>query len=298
MTAVPESPQDKAFDSERERLWALAYRICGVAADADDVVQDVWIRWDRADHAAIERPQAWLTTVTSRAAIDHLRRRRRRNRGYVGPWLPELIELEAPDPIGGFESLEIGFLLLLERLEPLERVVFLLADVFDEPFADIAATVQRSEAACRQIASRARRRVRDAQRHRPADAGEQRRLAAAFGQAITFGDLGAVVSLLGERPVLISDGGAAVRAARRPVVGAARIARFVVNLAKRASADSRIVPLSINGEPAVKVFSGERLLFAMVLHVAIPADGADASIDEIFIVRNPDKLSRLGDPAH
>jgi len=194
-----------------------------------------------------------LTTVTTRLAIDLLRGRRRRSANYVGPWLPEFINTPmAADPADLVSSLTVGFLMMLERLEPIERVVFLLADVFGEPFVDIASTVDRSEVACRQIASRARRRVRDPEPRRSVEPSECVRLAAAFAQAAQAGDLSGVEALLSEGAVLLSDGGATVRAARRPVVGRQRVARFVVNIAKR-SANAHLDAAVLNGEPALVV---------------------------------------------
>ncbi len=154
------------FEAERPRLLGLAYRILGSAVDAEDVVQEAWVRWQAAHD--VERPAAWLTTVVSRLALDSWRAQQRKREDYVGPWLPEPVATE-PDPADRAEmadSLTFGFLVLLDELSAVERVVFLLADVFGEPFADIAATVGKSEAACRQIASRARRKLQESKPHR------------------------------------------------------------------------------------------------------------------------------------
>jgi RNA polymerase sigma-70 factor, ECF subfamily len=286
---------DDDFVAERERLWGLAYRICGTRADADDVVQEAWLRWNAADKPAIERPAAWLTTVTSRVAIDRLRARRRRTESYVGPWLPDMIVTPSvPDHSTLIDSLTVGFLTLLERLDPVERVVFLLSDVFGETFAEIATTVGKSEAACRQIASRARRRVRDPERKRPASVADQQRLTSAFASAVVTGDLGVVASLLSSDAVLVSDGGAAVHAARRPVVGADRIARFLVNVTKRyGAAGIEYESAAINGEPGVIARHESRTLLAMVIHCSEPEAGGEPCVDEIYILRNPEKLRSL-----
>ena len=283
---------DAVFLAERQRLWGLAYRICGTRSDADDVVQDAWLRWQGCDVDAIERPPAWLTTVTSRLAIDRLRVRQRQASSYVGPWLPEMIDTAAtPDSAELVSSLTLGFLTLLERLQPIERVVFLLADVFGEPFSDIAVTVDRSEVACRQIASRARKRLHDPNRRRDVEQAEQWRLAAAFAQASLSGDLAGIEALLAPDAVLLSDGGARVHAARRPVVGPQRIARFVVNIAKR-DPGWRIEAAVLNGEPGTVVWHGDKAEFAMVLHASSASDG-ESEIEHIFILRNPDKLAAL-----
>lgn len=280
------------FVAERPRLWGLAYRICGTRSDADDVVQDAWLRWNGADRATIDRPAAWLTTVTSRLAIDRLRSRRRDAQSYVGPWLPEMISTEMDDPADLVSSLTLGFLTMLERLDPVERVVFLLADVFGESFHDIALTVDRTEAACRQIASRGRRKLRDPNRRRDVDQADQWRLAEAFSRATFSGDLAAIEALLAPESVLLSDGGANTRAARRPVVGPHRIARFLATLARR-HPGVQGEPALLNGEPGVLLWNGPMLEFAAVFHMSADLEGT-AHVEQIFLLRNPDKLVGLG----
>src|SRR5262245_44787870 len=238
------------FEAERPRLVGLAYRLLGSLADAEDVVQEAWLRWRRADRAAIEQPAAWLTTVTSRIGLDRLRARQRERADYVGPWLPEPIvePLDQDDPERHAElsdSLTTAFLLLLEELGPTERLVLLLADVFDQPFADIAAVLGRSPAACRQLASRARRKVRDAEAPRRArGASDAAALAAAgaFVDAARRGDQEALLGLLAPDVVLVSDGGADHHAARRPVVGADRVCRLVLNLSERLPSGTTVEP--------------------------------------------------------
>ena len=279
------------FVAERARLWGLAYRILGSRSDADDVVQEAWLRWHGADQDAIERPAAWLTTVTSRLALDRLRVRRRDGANYVGPWLPEPVITEpTEDPSDLADSITIGFLALLERLDPTERVVFLLADVFREPFADVAPVVGRSEVACRQIASRARRRLRDARRPtaRSVSRAEQDRLVHAFAMASVAGDLDALKSLLSPDVTLISDGGPNRHAARRPVLGPDRVARFVINIAPRLPVGLGVRAATINGEPGLVIGDDERPFMIMSFHVTA------TGIEEIFIVLNPDKLHDLG----
>lgn len=279
------------FMAERSRLWGLAYRICGTRSDADDVVQDAWLRWQGVDRSTIDRPPAWLTTVTSRLSIDRLRSRRRDAEHYVGPWLPEMISTGADDPADLVSSLTLGFLTMLERLEPIERVVFLLADVFDESFHDIAVTVDRTEAACRQIASRGRKKLRDPNRRRDVDPADQWRLAEAFSMAMFNGDLRAIEALLTPESVLLSDGGANTRAARRPVVGPHRIARFVATLARR-HPQMRGEPAVLNGEPGALLWSGSKLDFAAIFHTSAGTDG-EPLVEQIFLLRNPDKLVGL-----
>lgn len=284
----------EAFEAERARLTGLAYRIIGSRAEADDVVQDAWLRWQGADRALIENPAGWLTTVTSRLALDHLRSARVRREAYVGPWLPEAATAE-PGPaerVEVAESVTVGFLAVLERLGPVERVVFLLADVFGVPFEEIATVVDRSPEACRQVASRARRRVREGRpRYAPTDA-EAWRVTEAFLGSAAMGDLGAVVALLAPDAVLTSDGGPHHRAARLPVVGAERVARFVVNLAVRqmgsgATAEAR----AINGQPGVVVRAADgTVLTALALSVV------DGRVDRVWGLVNPDKTASLAAP--
>ena len=278
------------FVAERDRLWGLAYRMLASRADADDAVQDAWLRWQGADHDTIVNPAAWLTTVTSRLALDRLRGRQRERESYVGPWLPEpLLTEQATDPTELAESLTVGFLTMLERLEPTERVVLLLADVFGEPFRAIADVTGKSEAACRQIASRARTRVRDDDRHsrRPVDAEERTRLVNAFTRATSLGDLGALAELLAPDVTLVSDGGADQHAARRPIVGVDRVSRFLVAIAERLAGGSTIEPVWVNGEPGLVVRYGP----AVVATVAFEVDAG--RIERIYIIVNPSKLAGL-----
>jgi len=278
------------FVAERDRLWGLAYRMLASRADADDAVQDAWLRWQGADHDTIVNPAAWLTTVTSRLALDRLRGRQRERESYVGPWLPEpLLTEQATDPTELAESLTVGFLTMLERLEPTERVVLLLADVFGEPFRAIADVTGKSEAACRQIASRARTRVRDDHHlsRRPVDAEERTRLVNAFTRATSLGDLGALAELLAPDVTLVSDGGADQHAARRPIVGVDRVSRFLVAIAGRLAGGSTVEPVWVNGEPGLVARYGP----AVVATVAFEVDAG--RIERIYIIVNPSKLAGL-----
>lgn len=210
------------FEAERSRLLGLAYRITGSRSAADDLVQDAWIRWQRTDPVTIHRPAAWLTTVTSRLALDHLKAARHTRETYVGPWLPEPAN-PAPGPAEQAElaeSLSLGFLAVLERLSPTERVVFLLAEIFSLPFDQIATVVDKSPEACRQVASRARKRVREGRpRFAPTDEVAWQ-VTGALLAAAQVGDIDGLVALLADGALLVSDGGADHHAARRPVVAA------------------------------------------------------------------------------
>ena len=278
------------FEAERPRLLGLAYRMLGTVSDAEDVVQDAWLRWRGADPTAVERPEAWLTTVTTRLALDHIRTTRRRRESYIGPWLPEpLVTEPGPDDRAETsESLRLGFLTLLDRLQPVERAVFLLSDVFAVPFADIARAVDKSPPACRQIASRARRKVR-----RPSDRCDrdgERDVVAAVTTAIALGHIDQVVEHLAPGVVCVADGGAARRAARRPVVGAPRVARLLVNLSHRYTGRMSARPVMVNGDLGVVIELDDEV----DLVTAFEVDGG--RVPAVRMVRNPDKLARVGRP--
>ncbi|HUP84591.1 MAG TPA: RNA polymerase sigma factor SigJ [Acidimicrobiales bacterium] len=289
MTAPLSEPWVDVFEVARPRLLGLAYRMLGTLDDAEDIVQEAFLRWLSADHDAIVNPDAWLTTVASRLALDRLRAQQRRREDYVGPWVAEPLVLEpGPEETAvRTESLTLGFLALLDRLAPVERAVFLLADVFGVPFAEIAETVGRSPAACRQIASRARSRVRSAAPRFAAS--PDRRVVEEFLVAVALGDIDAVLARLSPEAVCVSDGGANKRAARRPVVGADRVARFFVNLARRYGAEASFASATINGCAGLIVSMGGGIELAAAFEVA------DGRVRSIWVVRNPDKLVHLVD---
>jgi len=277
---------DEVFAIERPRLLGLAYRILSSYADAEDVVQEAWIRWQSVELDTIDRPAAYLTTTLTRLALDRARTIARRREHYVGPWLPEPIALEhgPEDHAEMADSLTLGFLMLLDRLSPTERAVWLLADVFGEPYALIASATAKSEAACRQIATRARRRLR-AERPAPPqhlDPGLLRKLLAAVGA----GDLALTLELLDTDVVLVSDGGPDHRAARHPVVGADRVARLAINLARRGEVTA-LRDETINGAAAlvVELDSGMPLVITGEQH--------DGRMTRIYLLLNDDKLGGL-----
>jgi RNA polymerase sigma-70 factor (ECF subfamily) len=278
-----------AFGRERPRLLGLAYRMIGVLADAEDVVQEVWLRWREAQQAGttIARPEAWLTTVTTHLALDRLKALRRRREDYIGPWLPEPI-VHSPGPEEAAElaeTLTFGFFALLDLLGPIDRAVFLLVDVFGVPYSDVAGTVGKTEVACRQIASRARRRVRGGCPRPPS--GAERRAADELMAAVLAGDVqGAVAHLLPDA-VLISDGGPRRPAARRPVVGAERVARLLINLARRDFRSARATPATVNGDPGLVVDAGGTTDLVAAFEIE------DQRVAAIWIVRNPDKLDHI-----
>ena len=287
------------FEHERPRLVGLAYRLLGSLADAEDIVQEAWLRWQQTDREGIEQPAAWLTTVTSRIGLDRLRARQRDRADYVGPWLPEpiVVPMDTADPAHHAElsdSLTTAFLVLLEELSPTERLVLLLADVFDQPFAEISAILGRSRDACRQLASRARRKVRAAEAPRRGRGGAVDPVAlvaaGAFVDAARRGDQQALLELLAPDAVLVSDGGAEQHAARRPVVGADRVSRFVLNLARRLPSGVAVEPCWVNGAPGNAAWVRGVPAFIQAFEVE------DGRITRISIVSNPDKLHGLDHP--
>lgn len=280
------------FETERARLQGLAYRMLGSMADAEDVVQEAWLRWEglgTRGRAEVQRPAAWLTTVASRLALDTLKSAQRQREEYVGPWLPEPVLTDGDPALAAelAESLTIGFLAVLERLAPVERVVFLLADVFAEPYSAIAPVVERSEEACRQIASRARRHVREERQLFEPSAARRDDLLNAFLAACAFGQVDDLRRVLGDDVVLVSDGGRNLHAARRPVIGFHRVSRLLCNITGRVPADSLIAHHVINGEPGLVFTRGEKATMVMVFEVR------SNRIQAIRLVLNPEKLSRV-----
>jgi len=274
----------------RGRLLGLAYRMLGSRSDAEDIVQDAYLRFAAAQH--VHNPEAFLVTIVTRLCLDRLKSARAQRERYVGRWLPEPVcDAEGLSPDAATEladDLSYALLLALDRLSPMERAAFLLHDVFDTPFAEIAAMLERSEVACRQLATRARRAVRD-QRPAPAATPDSHaRLLMAFGEAVTSGNVARLAELLREDAVAITDGGGRKTAALNPIIGADRIARFFIGLAaKNAGHDIHIAPAMINGAVGALLYLDGELDHTMSM--AIEGD----RIAAIYIVRNPDKLRHL-----
>jgi RNA polymerase sigma-70 factor, ECF subfamily len=275
------------FEENRARLWSIAYRMLGSRADADDAVQDAWLRWQGARVDEIRSPQAWLVTVTTRLCLDRLKQLRVERENYTGPWLPEPLVNEVPGADQSAElasDLSVALLAVLERLAPEERAAFLLHEMFDSGYDDIAQILGKSEAACRQIVSRATKRVR-AERPRvevPEDA--KRRLLDRFMAAIQAQDEAALLALLAPDSAWTSDGGGKARAALRVLRGAHKVARFGANVFRKHIADIEFRPILVNGEPGCAGFNGGRLFSVMTLRT----DGE--RILDVFVVMNPDKL--------
>ena len=278
------------FETQRPRLRRLAYRMLGEVGEAEDAVQDAWLRWRGVDAVSLDDPAAWLVSVTSRLCIDRLRAARTRREAYVGPWLPEpLIEDLTDDSLERAEDVSVAFLLALERLSPLERAVFLLHDVFDADYAAVAAALGRSEIACRQLAARARAHVRDARPRFDVPQESVARLATAFMDAARRGDVAALSDLLAEDAVLITDGGGKRKAALRPMVGREDVMALIKGLAWRGGwleADS-IRLARVNG------YLGAVMQLADGVMTVAFGPSADGRLGAIYILRNPDKLRHL-----
>lgn len=286
------------FEHCRPQLRGLAYRMLGSQAEAEDVVQDAWLRWQATDPATVLQPRAFLSRTVARLCLDRLKSAQATREVYVGPWLPEpLVEeagLEADDPAAASEradDISYAFMLALQRLSPLERAAFLLHDVFDCDFAEIAQTLGRSPAACRQLATRAREQLRAGRpRFRPS-AEQALRLLGAFEQALRSGDAGRLKTLLAEDARYIADGGGRVAAPRIVVAGAERVARVLAGLARKhpPPPGARIERRRINGLPGYLVRLGDG---APLQTLALEMDAA-GRIAAVYVVRNPDKLRHL-----
>ena len=279
-----------AFEANRPRLTRLAYRMLGSVSAADDVLQDAWIRWQRAGEGVID-PAAWLVRATTRLCIDRLRAAKTERAAYRGPWLPEpLIEPLAQDPLERAEDVSVAFLLALERLSPLERAVFLLHEVFDEDYAAVARTLNRSEAAVRQLAGRARAHVQTARPRFAVDQTLVARLAQAFMAASASADTKALTELLCEDAIMVTDGGGKRKAALRVLVGRDDIAGLLEGLRWRQGIPKveSFEAVRINGYPGLLL----RLEDGPSTFAFEP--GEDGRIAAIYVVRNPDKLTHVG----
>ncbi|MFJ9605327.1 RNA polymerase sigma factor SigJ [Kitasatospora sp. NPDC101176] len=293
-TGVDRAPD--AFEANRRYLGSVAYRLLGSFTDAEDVLQDAWLRWRAADRTAVHDPRAFLTTVVTRLCYDQLGSARARREAYYGEWLPEpsVSYASAPDSPADLaergESVSLALLTVLEQLTPAERAAFVLHDVFAVGFDEIAASLDRTPDATRQLASRARRRVRDGGRRTGADPAEHRQAVEAFAAATARGDLQALLEVLDPDVVWHADGGGIVRAAARPVLGAWNVARLVVGLVtKWSTPDHGFGFAQVNGEPGIVWY--EKATGTVGGVVAL--DVADGRITQAYVVVNPEKLGHI-----
>ena len=290
MTRTSNEDAASSFDPLRPRLTRIAYRMLGSVADAEDVVQDAFLRWLDADRAAVREPEAFLRRVVTRLSLDVLKSARRRRETYVGPWLPEPV-VEAADEEA--DDVTLPLLLALDRLAPLERAAFLLHDVFGLDFAEIAETIGREPAACRQLASRARAHVRAARPRFPVPRERGLKIAEAFFAASRSGDMQALKSMLAADVAVHSDGGGKARAALRVLTGIDDVMTLHAGLARHFAAEmSQMVRYGfVNGLPGFVTLEAGGVLQTTALEIA------DGEIVAVYVVRNPDKLRHLADRA-
>jgi RNA polymerase sigma-70 factor (ECF subfamily) len=285
----------ESFESYRGYLFAVAYRMLGSAMDAEDMVQETYLRSQATPSEAIVSPRAFLTTILTRLCLNQLQSARRQREAYVGPWLPEPVATDraadAANPeerMERYESISLAFLVLLEELQPVERAVFLLRDVFDYEYAEIAEFLGKSEVACRQAFSRAKKHLAE---HRPRftpSPEAHRQMLTSFLQAVQGGDMGALTTMLAEDVTLWGDGGGKVRGATtRPISGRDAVARFTAASTRFLPERYTVEVAEVNGLPAVVVRSDGRAF--SVISVAV----ADGQIQHVFVIANPDKLGRL-----
>jgi RNA polymerase sigma-70 factor (ECF subfamily) len=279
------------FEQHRDRLHGIAYRMLGSRAEADDIVQEAWLRWDRSGHD-IRAPEAWLVTATTRLCIDRLRQLRAEREQYVGPWLPEPLTLDAAPPADRAaelaSDLSVAFLAVLERLAPEERAAFLLHDLFDSDYGAIAEILGKSEAACRQIVSRARKRVREDQPRVEVSAQARQKLLHRLVEAVQMQDPSRLMAVLAADSSWTSDGGGKTKAAKKVIHGAEHVARFATGVFHRNLDRVEFRDVVVNGEAGVAAFVAGRLLSV----ISIRTDGE--RILDIFSILNPDKLHGLG----
>lgn len=274
-------------------LFGVAYRMLGSVADAEDVLQDAYLRWQDVDRSAVRSAEAFLTTVVVRLSLDELGSARARRETYVGPWLPEPLLVDESDPAAASEladTLSMAFLVLLETLSPLERAAFLLREVFGYDYDEIASMLDKQPAACRQLVARSRRHVEERRQRYDADRKRGTELAHTFLAACLSGDLDGMLALLAEDATLWTDGGGVVKAARRAIVGARKAARFLIAVTPNVPATATIHDAVVNGQPGVLIVDGGAAYLTMSFDVL------DGRIAGIRVVSNPEKLSAVHVP--
>lgn len=288
----PITPLD-AFEQERGRLFGIAYRMLGSIGEAEDIVQDAYLRWHTVAHQNVDNPQAFLVRMVTRLCIDALKSARHQRTEYVGPWLPEpLVVDDRQNPAAIQEladDLSMAFLLMLERLTPVERAVFLLRESFAFSYAEIGDVLGKSEQNCRQIARRARQHLDADAQLVPADPQEHDLLLTQFLHAARDGDVQSMVKLLAHDAVLYADGGGKASAARNPVVSAEHVARFMVGLIRKFTGQLEVRLALINGRTGLLIYYQGHLLNVLTFFIA------DGKIQRLFAVLNPDKLQHSPD---
>ncbi|MBA9003873.1 RNA polymerase sigma-70 factor [Thermomonospora cellulosilytica] len=286
----------EVFAEHRELLFAVAYRMLGTAVDAEDAVQDAWLRWDAADRSDVDDPKGYLVRIVTNVSLDRLRSAQARRETYVGPWLPEPV-LTSPDVAEDAElaeSVSMAMLVVLETLSPLERAVFVLREVFGYPYAEIARALDRSETSVRQLGTRARKHVQARRPRFPADREVRRRAVERFLEATLGGDVNALMETLAPDVTVWSDGGGKVRAARRVIVGADRVSRWLGGVTRIMTpagvtvSELEIERADINGTPGLVFRHGAELVSAVTVDV-----DEQGRVSAVHLVGNPDKLHAL-----
>jgi len=280
------------FNEYKSLLFAIAYRMLGTVMDAEDMAQETFLRWQKCDHNTIDSPKAWLSTVITRLCINQLKSARVQRQEYVGPWLPEPLVIDpAANPVENAQladSLSVALLVLLESLSPTERAVFVLRDVFSYEFEEVALIVEKSEANCRQLLSRARQHLAERRPRFESSPEQQERLVEAFIRASTQGDAEGLMRILTDDIKFVSDGGAETRALRRAVVGIENVLRFLVHEGPRQRPGiSSFLRTTINGQPGFIAYSDGKP------HAAVTFEIDQDRIRTIYLVNNPEKLRRL-----
>ncbi|MEY9989667.1 RNA polymerase sigma-70 factor (ECF subfamily) [Streptomyces sp. V4I8] len=282
------------FEEHRPVLLGVAYRMLGRVADAEDVVQEAWLRWTNADRSEVREPRGYLVRITTRLAIDRLRQVKARGETYIGPWLPEPYVTDFGDTVPDTaeravlaDSVSLAVLVVLESLSPLERAVFVLREAFGYPYAEIANMLDRGEAAVRQLAGRARKHVDERRPRYEVDPVQRRDLTERFLAAAAEGDLEGLMSLLAPDVRLVGDSGGKAKAPVRVLETADKVGRFLVGVAQKGVAEVSFRFLEVNGGPAVLVRSGDKPDSVFQLDVV------DGRIQAVYIIRNPDKLTSL-----
>jgi RNA polymerase sigma-70 factor (ECF subfamily) len=279
--------EDEVFQQLRPELFGLAYRMLAVAADAEDIVHEAYLRWRAQPRDDVRSARAFLITVVTRLCIDALGSARARRETYVGPWLPEPLLVDELGPAGASElsdSLSLAFMVVLEELSGLERAAFLLHDVFGYDYRELSTALNRDQAACRQLVARARNHVAARGRRFEADRDQAHELTKQFLAACAGGDLNALLAVLAEDVVVWTDGGGKAKAAPKPVIGAAKAARFLIAIARATPEGTDVIEANLNGQPGLVGLYGGSAVSAVVLDIA------EGLVNGVMVMANPDKL--------
>lgn len=279
------------FTQYRAYVFSIAYRMLGSVMDAEDMVQETFLHWRKVDQAEVKSPKSYLATIVTRLCLDYLRSARVQRETYVGPWLPEPLVKETGPSAEGMtalsDSLSTAFLVLLESLTPTERAAFLLREVFAYEYAEVAEIIGKSETNVRQIVRRAKQHIEDRRPRFDPSPTDQTALLEQFMQACANGDLSGLMALLAEDVVEYSDGGGKVHAARKPIIGAEKVAHFLLGITRQAPADAAVQVGQANGQPALFIYEAGQLFGVMTMDVV------NGRIQNIYSVVNPDKLRHL-----